>query len=309
MKIVHFSDPHAGGWPSSGSAFFDKRIIGALNYNLRRRKHFKLEVLEQAVARILFINPQVVIITGDITSIGDPNEFQTAMQILAPLVESIAHVFYVPGNHDCYVKNKSCQKMLADAFYYLNQCRNNLDQLPTSTRIQNVNFIQLNQVIPRNIFMSDGILNPASIDLLNSPRFDNEIRIAIGHFPTCDAKKMPLAKRRQLRNFQPLQDALRQGKVDISLCGHIHTPFLHLHGNAMEICAGSITANAHLNILEINQIESTIAQHWEIIPSFDKDNNLHNFKLIPSLGYAEQNTIYCNVSLKTNCPACQNNPN
>ena len=32
MKIIHFSDPHAGGGAETWRAYFDKRWVGVFNY-------------------------------------------------------------------------------------------------------------------------------------------------------------------------------------------------------------------------------------------------------------------------------------
>ena len=37
MKIVHFSDPHAGGSAEDWMAYVDKRWVGVFNYRFRRR--------------------------------------------------------------------------------------------------------------------------------------------------------------------------------------------------------------------------------------------------------------------------------
>ena len=37
VKIIHFSDPHAGGPAEDWMAYFDKRWVGVFNYRFRRR--------------------------------------------------------------------------------------------------------------------------------------------------------------------------------------------------------------------------------------------------------------------------------
>ena len=49
MKIVHLSDPHAGGPAEDWMAYFDKRWVGVFNYRFRRRFKHDLSKLERAV--------------------------------------------------------------------------------------------------------------------------------------------------------------------------------------------------------------------------------------------------------------------
>ena len=37
MKILHFSDPHAGGPAEDWMAYIDKRWVGVFNYRFRRQ--------------------------------------------------------------------------------------------------------------------------------------------------------------------------------------------------------------------------------------------------------------------------------
>jgi 3',5'-cyclic-AMP phosphodiesterase len=55
--------------------------------------------LERAVAALLALDPQpdVVIATGDLVDVGDPEEYGRLRQLLAPLAPPL---YVVPGNHD-----------------------------------------------------------------------------------------------------------------------------------------------------------------------------------------------------------------
>lgn len=295
MKIVHFSDPHAGGWPHRGSAFFDKRIVGAFNYNFRRKSSFHIERLRTAVEKTLLLQPQVAVITGDITSVSEPWEFEYACEILAPLVESDIFLIYIPGNHDAYVRNRKCKQALSDSFHYLNQGRWQLDQLPLCYKLGDVNFMIINESAPTSPFLSCGQLSAEAATILNSSLSEHEIRIAIGHFPIRTQFGEPLNFRRKLYGGEDLYKALNGGKVHASLCGHIHKPFVNQYGkNNFEICAGSITANGHINVLEINQVDGTLHQHWETI---DQNNTIKSTKIFsnfPNLNYSTDN-ILCQI--------------
>lgn len=293
MKIVHFSDPHAGGWPHSGSAFFDKRIVGAFNYNFRRKSSFKIERLRSAVEKTIALGPQIAIITGDLTSVSEPWEFEVCREILSPLVNSDIKLIYIPGNHDAYVTNKRCREALNETFHHLNQRRWHLNELPLNHKVGDVNLMILNEATPTGCFLSCGQLCAESAAAVNTPLEPHEIRIVVGHFPVRNFKGQPLSFRRRLYGGEALYQAMKDGKVHASLCGHVHKPFIHHHSeNSYEICAGSITAYGHLNVLEINQVDGTLQQHWEII---DYDNTVkptQKFCSLPNLDYSTDN-IFC----------------
>ena len=301
MKIIHFSDPHVGLWPSSGTALYDKRIIGSLNYVLFRKSHFNLEVLQAAIDKTIQLEPQVVVISGDITSVGSPEEFALARKLLRPLVQANLKLIYIPGNHDAYVKNRACVAALAETFSYLNQGRYELSDLPLKYSIGEVSFLLLNQAIPTVPYLSCGLLNKASVKLLQEPRTTaHEVKVAIGHFPVKTAQREPLAFRRQLKNGRALVDTLEQANVDAYLCGHIHKPFINLYGSVLEVCAGSISANGHLNVLEINQVKGTLEQRWEVISSKPDHNEKINSLCLPDLQYSGNSMFLARVPSKIN---------
>ena len=69
-------------------AYFDKRWVGVFNYRFRRRFRHDLSLLEKAVQYILKVKPDAAVCTGDLTSTGQPGEFEKSLAILKPLKES-----------------------------------------------------------------------------------------------------------------------------------------------------------------------------------------------------------------------------
>ena len=108
MKIIHFSDPHAGGPAEDWLAYVDKRWVGVFNYRFRRKFRHDISKLRKAVEYILDVKPDAAVCTGDLTSTGQPGEFELVRPVLEPLRNSTIPLFYLPGNHDCYVKRPKC---------------------------------------------------------------------------------------------------------------------------------------------------------------------------------------------------------
>ena len=70
MKIIHFSDPHAGGPAEDWLAYVDKRWVGVFNYRFRRQFRHDMSKLKKAVDYILDVKPDVAVCTGDLTRCG-----------------------------------------------------------------------------------------------------------------------------------------------------------------------------------------------------------------------------------------------
>ena len=120
MRIAHFSDIHAGSWIRGMSGYFDKRLLGAFNFLLRRKLNQNWNFVDLAVQKIKQIDPDIVICTGDIATIASNHEFTKAKDALAPLVEDTRFEFlFIPGNHDWYEygqKGLSRQEVLVESY-------------------------------------------------------------------------------------------------------------------------------------------------------------------------------------------------
>ncbi len=270
MRIVHFSDIHFGLWPERFiQALFDKRILGLLNYGLRRRRQAHRYSLKLALQRIIELQPRLVVCTGDVTSISSEREFAKASKALAPLLDSSDFDFiYLPGNHDHYVKDQHCQKAFRRAFEELNSGRWKLTDLPAIYDGGSYQMAVCDECRPTNIFLSSGYLDPALERYLKqwlenpSPGVK---RILAGHYPTRDGGGRPLSRRRRLNNAEVIRQALKSGHLDAYLCGHIHQPFLHREeSGGLEVCAGALTWNGMINVLDLPaDSRQPIEQFWE----------------------------------------------
>jgi 3',5'-cyclic-AMP phosphodiesterase len=62
--------------------------------------YFDAELLETAVNETIGLNPDLVVIGGDLTAEGYAGEFRTAQRFLEPLFQSGFTMLVIPGNHD-----------------------------------------------------------------------------------------------------------------------------------------------------------------------------------------------------------------
>lgn len=266
MKIIHFSDIHTGSSPKSVGAFFDKRVIGAINYKLRRKKHVNWHFLDKALEVIKQEKPDYVINTGDLTSTGEPSEFQEALSRLAPVTESQETDFLnVPGNHDFYTKNQTAAASRLKTYNLLNRGKYPLEKFPHKIEKPESIFILVDESCPNQLTSSAGFLKTTDFEKIDQwcSEANGKPVVLIGHYPLKNSLGKPLAKRRALKNAQGLVDLLEKGKITVSLCGHIHAAFKRQEASgSLEVCAGSLTIGGKLNKLEFDQKTSHFHQNW-----------------------------------------------
>ncbi len=244
MKIIHFSDFHAGGGAEDWLAYLDKRWVGVFNYTFRRRNRFLLERLTRAVDYILQTRPDMVVCTGDLTSTGQPGEFDRIRPYLAPLRDSGIPLIYTPGNHDCYVTREKCRRAVEEMALYLSHGKYPFTGQPRVIPFGGVNFITVNTSRPSNLLCSWGFMSAADAAFIRRSCEELEgPRVLINHYPIFEDHPW-LRTRHRLFGERPVRQLIEDGKLDLSLCGHVHKMGLRVdpdgHG---ECCSGSLTAN------------------------------------------------------------------
>lgn len=251
MKIIHFSDVHAGGGAEDWMAYFDKRWVGVFNYRFRRQFQHDLGYLKQAVGLILEEKPDVAVFTGDLTSAGQPGEFAQTVELLEPLRQADIPFLLLPGNHDYYVKRPSCVTAMKETIRYLSNGLVDFDKMPLKIHLHGFDFYLINESWPSNLLCSWGFLKRDSSDFIvnECAKKKQYPRVLIGHYPLFD--EHPIMRiRHRLFGQQQVLKLLKAKAIDISLCGHVHKPSAKLDETGRgEICAGSITKNNCLTIL------------------------------------------------------------
>jgi predicted phosphodiesterase len=258
MKIIHFSDSHAGGPAEDWMAYIDKRWVGVFNYRFRRQFQHDQTMLAKAVDYIVNEKPDLAVCTGDLTSTGQPGEFKKALDALKPLHDSDIPLIYVPGNHDYYVYYPTCVEAMKNAVKYLNKDNFLFDDLPVVREFGECEFIIVNECCPTNLISSCGYLRKKSSDFIVEKTSSGKTkpRILIGHYPLIEDHPI-LRIRHRLWGEKEALRLLNEEKIDISLCGHMHLPYARINERGRgEICAGSITRNSCLSVIEYNKNEN-----------------------------------------------------
>ncbi|MBK7950023.1 MAG: metallophosphoesterase [Deltaproteobacteria bacterium] len=103
IRFAHLSDWHATTLVGAGrAAFRGKRLSGYASWAWSRRHHHDPAILEAALRDVRAQAVDRVLVTGDLTHISLPAEFDVARGQLERL-GTPEQVFLIPGNHDCYV--------------------------------------------------------------------------------------------------------------------------------------------------------------------------------------------------------------
>lgn len=102
LRIIHLSDIHVWRYAFNPFHLLNKRALGMFGLVTARAKKFRLERLQPVVERVRALDPDHVLISGDLTTTALPAEFQAARAELAALLIDARRVSVVPGNHDRY---------------------------------------------------------------------------------------------------------------------------------------------------------------------------------------------------------------
>jgi 3',5'-cyclic AMP phosphodiesterase CpdA len=192
-----------------------------------------------------------LIITGDLTHIGLPNEFRQAREWLTSVGEP-HDVTVIPGNHEAYTKTE-WQQTLALWQPYMDSDVGSSDdrELFPSLRIRGpAAIIGICSAIPTAPFLATGRVDDGQLqrlpNVLKEARDQGLFRILVlHHSPVAGVDKW----RKRLTNMTALQQVLERQGVELVLHGHSHrTVWSNLstpNGTTPVICTPSGSAIGH----------------------------------------------------------------
>src|SRR5262245_29898685 len=102
LRLVHISDIHFWQYALNPLQLFSKRLLGMASLLVRRARRFRLERMHGVVNGVSSLDPDHILITGDLTTTALPAEFRAAKHALSPWLNDPARVTIIPGNHDRY---------------------------------------------------------------------------------------------------------------------------------------------------------------------------------------------------------------
>ena len=231
FSLAHFSDPHLTSVTNVKiRELLNKRIFGYLSWLKRRRLEHRTEVLEALLRDLEQIRPNHTVITGDLTHLGLPLEFEQARTWLQS-VGSPVNVTVIPGNHEAYVKTASERTLLLWEPYMVSDAPDAgsvahrvPDPIFPSLRVRGpLAIIGLSSARPSGLFLATGSLGRAQLSaleqIMESSARRGLIRVLLIHHPPLPGT---VRWRKRLTDGGMLRRLIERQGVELVLHGHGH---------------------------------------------------------------------------------------
>ena len=233
FTLAHLSDPHLPPLLLPMVAEWNlKRLLGVLNWQRRRKRQHRADVLARLLDDLRQQNPDHITVTGDLANLGLPAEHDTAQQWLAS-VGTPDGVTVIPGNHDIYTDLGSDPGIARWQDYMAQMPIPDSAAAPTPAfpfvrRIGALALIGLNSAVPTPPLYASGRLGPdqlaALARLLADLRKAGLARVVLIHHPPIPGLR---EARCALEDAADLADVLRRHGAELVLHGHNHRAMLN----------------------------------------------------------------------------------
>ncbi len=223
MRLALIGDIHLFQTQVHPGRLFGKRLLGHTNLMLNRRFRFNHRVLEPLIDRVAALKPEMVLLSGDVTTTSLEDEFHDVARYLEPLSKKLPTVI-VPGNHDKYTF-RSARKRRMDSHMgeILPETFPHIKRL--SDRWQ---LLGLDSAEPQ-LFWSRGALGyeqmQATEAFIKSLSKDDAV-VVLCHYPAKTPAGIPHSWGHALAEAKPLHDMLVDSPARfVFMHGHIHKPW------------------------------------------------------------------------------------
>ncbi|MGD8615021.1 MAG: metallophosphoesterase [Gammaproteobacteria bacterium] len=227
LYFAHLSDPHLSSLDGvRWRQLLSKRALGYLSWRRRRRAEHRVEVLDLLIEDLDHTRPEHIVITGDLTHTGLPDEFHQARVWLERL-GAAERITVVPGNHDAYARASwSATFSLWEPFMRSDEPAADAtgDSIFPSLRVRNgVALIGLSSARATAPFLATGSLGRAQLErlevLLSRTAAERLFRILMLHHPP---RREDEGWRKRLTDAEALCAVLERAGADLVLHGHMH---------------------------------------------------------------------------------------
>lgn len=229
-RFAHLTDPHLSSLQQvRWRQLLNKRITGYLSWRKRRRAEHRPEVLQALVKDLHETQPSHIAITGDLTHIGLPQEFDQARRWLETLGPPDC-VTVIPGNHDAYIDSSWSESFARWQAYMLSDAQSGLPPSQGSSAIfpslrlrGPVAFIGLSSAAPSPPFFATGQVGEAQLQqlgrLLEEYGTQGYYRVVLVHHPAVPGTEK---WRKRLIDADRLTATLATHGAELVLHGHGH---------------------------------------------------------------------------------------
>jgi 3',5'-cyclic AMP phosphodiesterase CpdA len=224
FTLIHVSDLHFHTLPRRPGQWLSKRGVGALNLLLRRRWQFPRERARRLVRQVDRMAWDHLVISGDVTQLGLPEEFALARAELAPwLARGAGRVTVIPGNHDRYVPEDGAPGPFDAHFGPF------APQGPERFAAKQLNaqwwLAAWDSAVPRPVFQACGIVAAETLRatehwLAGLPR---GARVVLtNHYPLQFPSYHRVYRFHELLNLEEVRDWIARQPIELYLHGHVH---------------------------------------------------------------------------------------
>lgn len=223
FSVAHLSDLHATPVRVERPAdLASKRVLGWLSWRVRRRRAHRPEVLDALARDLDDLQPDQVVVTGDLTNVAGAHEFPAAREWLERF-GGPRRVSIVPGNHDAYVAVPRESSWDLWTSYLAADGHRGPAEFPTLRVRGPVAIVGACSALPTRPFLATGRLGPPQLERLEKllvELADSSLcRILLIHHPPTDGVVSP---RRALTDAAALRGVLERTGADLVLHGHGH---------------------------------------------------------------------------------------
>lgn len=223
--LIHISDFHL--CQTSGIAigrFLNKRLFSYARWRLRRQREHRLQILEALTRAVQSAQADHIVVTGDLTQLALPSEFDQARGILQALGPP-QKVFVVPGNHDALVAASWSESYGRWADYMASDPASPQKPLefPTLRIRGQVALIGLSTARPTPILSAAGSIGTRQLqrlaEILQQMARRRLFRVLLIHHPPLPGM---VSFHKRLRDAGELAAIAKQQGAELILHGHSH---------------------------------------------------------------------------------------
>jgi 3',5'-cyclic AMP phosphodiesterase CpdA len=237
QHFAHLSDPHLSSLAGvKARDLISKRALGYLSWRRRRRFEHRREVLTALELDLQQFHLDQLLVTGDLTHIGLPQEFQQARDWLQQLGKP-HDVALIPGNHDaCVAADWQQTFALWQEYMASDAATTGADPFPSLRVRGDIAFIGLSTACPKPPLMATGTVGALQLAQLPALLGRSAARglfrvVYLHHCPVPGKEKW----RKRLTDASAVQQVIIDHGAELVLHGHGH----RVHYNELSTTHGT----------------------------------------------------------------------
>lgn len=266
FRFAHISDLHLPPLPAGRPIqLANKRLLGYLSWHRKRKHRHRPEVVAALEKDLAGQGVDHICITGDITNLGLPLEFQAADRWLDDRAPQET-ITFVPGNHDAYIAasvtamHAHFRRWIPPVYPFVHR-RNGVVFIGVSTAVATAPFLASGRIGNRQLARLESLLNE-TVDA-------DTCRVLLLHHPVATGV---VKRRKALVDREDLNRLLQRRPVDLVLHGHghraVHYQLPAAGGDVPVFGAGAaslyhrdLSRTGHYHVFTLNHHELRVTHH------------------------------------------------